>query len=103
MNGAKSNGTASYIGIDVGTTNTRVWLVNNGESTHRVSATMGVRDTAKSGNIDMLKSTLRELNFAAAVEGDGIRIIPKVCNWGRYANFCSWAERDSAFAWPSGH
>lgn len=51
----------SLICIDTGTTNSRVWLVENGEIRHAVVADIGVRDTARYGNNHRLRETLGNL------------------------------------------
>jgi 2-dehydro-3-deoxygalactonokinase len=50
-----------YIGVDLGTTNTRVWLLQNALPVERLVASVGVRDTAKNGSNGVLKETLRRL------------------------------------------
>ena len=47
--------------VDMGTTNTRVWLVRKGESLARASAAIGVRDTARSGSGEAVRTALRDL------------------------------------------
>ncbi len=47
--------------IDAGTTNTRVWLVRDGEVVAGAAAMIGVRETARDGSNERLRATLREL------------------------------------------
>lgn len=61
MIASENNGTACFIGVDLGTTNTRVWLIQGSIALERLTAEVGVRDTAKAGNNSRLKSTLRSL------------------------------------------
>jgi 2-dehydro-3-deoxygalactonokinase len=45
--------------VDMGTTNTRVWLVENGTILERVTEMVGVRDVARLGKIGLVAETLR--------------------------------------------
>ena len=54
-------GSGCFIGIDLGTTTTRVWLIVDASPVHRLTATAGARDTARDGNNSLVKSTLRDL------------------------------------------
>ena len=54
---------------DVGTTNTRVWLVLDGQVLAGAQAQVGVRDTARVGNNRKLRETLKLLIDAAVAEG----------------------------------
>jgi len=47
--------------IDTGTTNTRVWLMRGDEVLAKATAQVGVRDSAKDGSTDRLRTALREL------------------------------------------
>lgn len=47
--------------VDVGTTNTRVWLVRGAEILARAKAMTGVRDTAREGSNEKLRAVLRDL------------------------------------------
>lgn len=47
--------------VDLGTTNTRVWLVRDDEVLARAQAQVGVRDTAREGSSARLRQTLRSL------------------------------------------
>ena len=58
---SEHNGAACFIGVDLGTTNTRVWLIHGAVAVERLTAEVGVRDTARTGNNTRLKSTLRSL------------------------------------------
>jgi 2-dehydro-3-deoxygalactonokinase len=49
-----------YIAVDLGTTNTRLWLMRGTAVLERVSALVGVRDTARTGNNLLLREQLRE-------------------------------------------
>ena len=50
-----------FIAVDAGTTNTRVWLMNDGLPVAHANAMVGVRDTARDGNNRKLVETLRQL------------------------------------------
>ncbi len=47
--------------VDMGTTNTRVWLVRGDEVLARRQTEAGVRDTAREGSSNKIRSALREL------------------------------------------
>lgn len=47
--------------VDMGTTNTRVWLVRDGEVLARRQAGAGVRDTAREGSANRIRAALREM------------------------------------------
>lgn len=49
-----------YIAVDLGTTNTRLWLMHGSAALEKVSAFVGVRDTARTGNNQLLREQLRE-------------------------------------------
>lgn len=49
----------TYIAIDVGTTNTRVWLLHNKKVLGQVQRPIGVRNSSISGDSTLLGSTLR--------------------------------------------
>ena len=49
-----------YIAVDLGTTNSRLWLMRGSAALERVSAFVGVRDTARTGNNLLLREQLRE-------------------------------------------
>jgi len=50
----------TWIGVDQGTTNTRVWLVGGGEVRSIRRVPVGVRQTAQEGSAVALRTTLRE-------------------------------------------
>ncbi len=50
-----------FTAVDTGTTNTRVWLMNDGLPVAHANAMVGVRDTARDGNNQKLIETLRQL------------------------------------------
>jgi 2-dehydro-3-deoxygalactonokinase len=77
MNKPLAEDIVCYIGIDLGTTTTRVWLVEGGISVHRLSASVGVRDTARNGNNDQLRSTLRELIVQQQDKATELGLIPR--------------------------
>ncbi len=62
------------IGIDAGTTNTRVWAISGDAILARADAPVGVRDTARDGNSRKLVTTLRQLidrvTHEAAMQAD---------------------------------
>jgi 2-dehydro-3-deoxygalactonokinase len=47
--------------VDTGTTNTRLWLVQNGTTLAKASAQCGAGDSARTGSNELLKKTLRDL------------------------------------------
>jgi 2-dehydro-3-deoxygalactonokinase len=47
--------------VDMGTTNTRVWLVNGNEVMGRASASVGARDTARDGSDIRIRNALHDL------------------------------------------
>jgi len=49
-----------YLALDTGTTNTTVWLMNDGSVLHEVKHEVGIRNTSISGDRSLLKKTLRE-------------------------------------------
>lgn len=59
----KENGkrNPTLICVDAGTTNTRVWLVREGEILAKEQAMVGVRDTARDGSNARLQQALRDL------------------------------------------
>ncbi len=50
-----------FVAVDAGTTNTRVWLMNDGLPVAHANAMVGVRDTARDGHNQKLVATLRQL------------------------------------------
>jgi 2-dehydro-3-deoxygalactonokinase len=61
MNSAETSEELCAIYVDMGTTNTRVWLVRGNEILARGSKTVGVRDTARDGSTTRIQSVLKEL------------------------------------------
>jgi len=51
----------TFIAIDGGSTNTRVWLLKHGQVEARSSAMVGVRDTVREGSPAKLHATVRDL------------------------------------------
>ncbi len=49
-----------YLALDVGTTNTRVWLLKDTRVLTRIERSVGVRNSAILGNSSMLSKTLRD-------------------------------------------
>ncbi|MBM3834128.1 MAG: 2-dehydro-3-deoxygalactonokinase [Verrucomicrobia bacterium] len=56
-----SNTAACSVCVDMGTTNTRVWLVRGTEVLARAQAGVGVRDTARDGSPTRIRAALRDL------------------------------------------
>ena len=52
---------ACAVCVDMGTTNTRVWLVSGNEVLGRASAPVGARDTARDGSDMRIRKALRDL------------------------------------------
>src|SRR6266850_1134177 len=61
MNSAALTEELCAIYVDMGTTNTRVWVVRGNEILARGSKTVGVRDTARDGSITRIQRALKEL------------------------------------------
>src|SRR5690606_9677254 len=63
---------ASFIGVDMGTTNTRVWRIVDGRIVQRVQAGVGIRDSAVAGRpevlCEVLRRLLQQLDAAAGAE-----------------------------------
>lgn len=55
--------------VDMGTTNTRAWLVVDGTVVARASAAVGVRDTAREGSPARVRSVLREVIADVCADG----------------------------------
>lgn len=49
-----------YLALDTGTTNTTVWLMNDGRILHKVKHQVGIRNNSINGDRSLLKETLRE-------------------------------------------
>jgi 2-dehydro-3-deoxygalactonokinase len=60
-NAAQRNHPHAAICVDMGTTNTRAWLVVEQEIVARQSASIGVRDSARTGSTNIIHSTLKGL------------------------------------------
>ncbi|HEU5408875.1 MAG TPA: 2-dehydro-3-deoxygalactonokinase [Nitrospira sp.] len=61
----------------MGTTTTRVWLINGNHSIHRLEAPAGVRNTAIVGDNDRLKAVLRDLISRQQAYADGEGLDPR--------------------------
>lgn len=59
--------------VDAGTTNTRVWLAEGEQVLSRVTASIGVRDTARDGSAHKLHSALRDLITDARARAGAMR------------------------------
>jgi 2-dehydro-3-deoxygalactonokinase len=68
MNSPGSTEELCAIYVDMGTTNTRVWLVRGNEILARGSKTVGVGDTARDGSTTRIQSGLKELITAVLTE-----------------------------------
>lgn len=53
--------TERMILLDVGSTNSRAWLVRDGEVEQRLTAPVGVRDSARTGSTNQVRETVRDL------------------------------------------
>ncbi len=70
MNFAVKNEDATCaVHVDMGTTNTRVWLVSNSVVVARARAFVGVRDTARDGSPARIRAALRDLIAEVRAEG----------------------------------
>lgn len=47
--------------LDVGSTNSRAWLLKDGEVVQRLTAPIGVRDSARTGSTNQVRETVRDL------------------------------------------
>jgi len=74
MNRPTTKEPAAWIAIDGGSTNTRVWLVQNGEVVAKASSMIGVRDSARDGSPVKLRTTVRDL--VAQVRSAEPQILP---------------------------
>ncbi len=59
--------------VDMGTTNTRVWLVSGDEVLARASASVGARDTARDGSDMRIRNSLRDLIKQVRVEVSSVQ------------------------------
>lgn len=64
---------STLIAIDGGSTNTRVWLLHEGQVLARASAMVGVRDTARDGSADKLRAALRQMIAQVRAEQPGMQ------------------------------
>ena len=53
--------TETVILLDVGSTNSRAWLVRGDEILQRETAAVGVRDSARDGSTTRVRETVRDL------------------------------------------
>ncbi len=60
----------TFLAIDSGTTNTRVWLIKNSAVVAKAHIQAGVRDTARTGNVALLKEGIRTA-ITQVVENSG--------------------------------
>ena len=49
----------TYLALDSGTTNTRIWLIHGGKVAGKAQVQAGVRDTARTGSTVFLKDAIR--------------------------------------------
>jgi len=70
MNSAASTEGLFAIYVNMGTTNTRVWLARDDEILARGSKTVGVRDAARDGSTTRIQSELKELITAVLTESN---------------------------------
>lgn len=56
-----TSGTKASLCVDMGTTNTRVWIVKNQGIVHRISERVGLRDAAREGNRSIVRDRLAKL------------------------------------------
>jgi 2-dehydro-3-deoxygalactonokinase len=64
----QSGRSSTFLCVDMGTTNTRVWLVNGSDVLARTTAPFGVRDAARSGSSTQLHTELRGLLDGACAQ-----------------------------------
>ncbi len=60
----------SFLAIDSGTTNTRVWLIGAGRVLAKAKVQAGVRDTSRTGSLDFLKQGIRKAVAQALAQRD---------------------------------
>jgi 2-dehydro-3-deoxygalactonokinase len=65
----------NVIFVDTGTTNSRVWLMKENKILARAEAMVGVRDTAREGNNNKLKASLRDLIAEVQVTHEASAVI----------------------------
>jgi 2-dehydro-3-deoxygalactonokinase len=74
--GLPPNPRDAVICVDMGTTNTRVWLVVGKEIVARESASIGVRDSARTGNTNIIHRALKDLFAASQAEALSLDLKP---------------------------
>ena len=67
-NASRPNRLDAVICVDMGTTNTRAWLIVEQQIVARREAAIGVRDSARTGNSDLVRNTLKGLFGALQAE-----------------------------------
>jgi 2-dehydro-3-deoxygalactonokinase len=60
--------------LDVGSTNSRAWLVEDGAIVRRATAAVGVRDSARTGTTTLVRATVRDLVRELAPDGAPARV-----------------------------
>ena len=65
-----------FVGLDVGTTNARAWLVTGGRIVTSRRAAIGIRDAAAAGSPEVLYDPLRRLISEVRAAGEGERGAP---------------------------
>jgi 2-dehydro-3-deoxygalactonokinase len=67
--GVKNRDVTCAVHVDMGTTNTRVWLVRDSLVVARARASVGVRDTARDGSTERIRTALRDLIAEVRAKG----------------------------------
>jgi len=67
---------AVVICVDMGTTNTRAWLVAERKIVARRDASVGVRDSARTGSTQVVRDTLRDLVRVLQTEAEHLGLRP---------------------------
>ena len=67
----------TMICVDMGTTNTRVWLVAENQIIARQTASVGVRDSARTGSTQIVSATLKDLIHFLQIEAGELGAAPK--------------------------
>ncbi|MBI2946084.1 MAG: 2-dehydro-3-deoxygalactonokinase [Verrucomicrobia bacterium] len=75
-----ANSTTCAVCVDMGTTNTRVWLVRGAEVLARAQAGIGVRDTARDGSPARIRNGLRDLIRTVREQGQSQEIPARPSN-----------------------
>ena len=65
--------------VDMGTTNTRVWLISGNEVLRRASASVGARDTARDGSDKRIRAALRDLIGQVRTAEDEASLVIPTC------------------------